>query len=146
VIAVDIEDTKLDLAEQLGAEHRINAGTVDPVQAIQQLGGADVALVLAASPKVFEQAFASLCRGGRLICVALPAEATMSIPIFDTVVKGISIIGSIVGTRQDLAEVFALHAAGKTTVISEKRKIEDVNEAMADVLSGKVPARLVFEF
>ena len=76
----------------------------------------------------------------------MPAEGTMSIPIFDTVVKGISIIGSIVGTRQDLAEVFALHAAGKTTVISETRKIEDINDAMADVLSGAVPARLVFEF
>lgn len=146
VIAVDIEDTKLQLATELGADHTVNAATVDPVEAIQELGGADVAIVLAASTKVFEQAFASLRRGGRLICVALPAEATMSIPIFDTVLKGISIIGSIVGTRQDVAEVFALHAAGKTRVIAETRKIEDVNEAMAEVLSSQVPARLVFEF
>lgn len=146
VIAVDIEDEKLDLATELGAQHTINAAQVDPVQAIQDLGGADVALVLAASPKVFEQAFASLSRGGRLICVALPAETSMSIPIFDTVIKGISVIGSIVGTRQDLAEVFALHAAGLTSVIAETRNIEDVNEAMAEVLAGKVPARLVFEF
>ena len=70
----------------------------------------------------------------------------MSIPIFETVLKGISIIGSIVGTRQDLAEVFALHAAGKTVVIGERRRLDDVNEAMAEVLSGKIPARLVFEF
>ena len=146
VIAVDIEDAKLRLATELGADHTVNAGSVDPVEAIQELGGADVAVVLAASTKVFEQAFASLRRGGRLICVALPAEATMNIPIFDTVIKGISIIGSIVGTRQDLAEVFALHAAGKTKVIAETRKIDDVNEAIAEVLSGKVPARLVFEF
>ncbi|CAN5568756.1 alcohol dehydrogenase AdhP [soil metagenome] len=146
VIAVDIDDEKLELALALGAEHTVNAADTDPVQAIQDLGGADVALVLAASPKVFEQAFASLCRGGRLICVALPAEQTMSIPIFDTVIKGISVIGSIVGTRQDVAEVFALHAAGRTTVVAETRKIEDVNEAMADVLAGKIPARLVFEF
>jgi propanol-preferring alcohol dehydrogenase len=146
VIAIDIEDDKLDLATKLGVEHTVNAAKVDPVQAIQKLGGADVALVLAASAKVFEQAFASLRRGGRLICVAMPAEGTMSIPIFDTVVKGISIIGSIVGTRQDLTEVFALHAAGKTTVIFETRKIDEINDAMADVLAGKVPARLVFEF
>ncbi|MEO5901557.1 MAG: alcohol dehydrogenase AdhP [Ilumatobacteraceae bacterium] len=146
VIAVDIEDEKLQLATELGADHTVNARTVDPVQAIHELGGADVALVLAASTTVFEQAFASLRRGGRLICVAMPAEETMSIPIFDTVVKGISVIGSIVGTRQDVAEVFALHAAGKTKVIAETRKIEDVNQAMADVLSSKVPARLVFEF
>ena len=56
------------------------------------------------------------------------------------------VIGSIVGTRQDLAEVFALHAAGKTKVIAETRTIDQVNDAMAEVLSGKVPARLVFEF
>lgn len=70
----------------------------------------------------------------------------MNIPIFETVLKGISIIGSIVGTRQDLAEVFALHAAGRTRVIAETRSIDDVNEAIAEVLSGSVAARLVFEY
>ena len=146
VVAVDIEREKLDLAVSLGADFVVNAAEVDPVDAIQKLGGVDVALVLAASPRVFEQAFASLRRGGRLICVALPAEGSMSIPIFETVLKGISIIGSIVGTRQDLAEVFALHAAGRTKVIAESRRLDQVNEAMAEVLSSKVPARLVFEF
>ena len=146
VIAVDVETTKLELASDLGAEYVVNAAEEDPVAAIQALGGADVALVLAASPRVFEQAFASLARGGRLICVALPADEKMTISIFDTVLKGISIIGSIVGTRQDLAEVFALHAAGCTRVIAEPRSIDEVNEAMAEVLSGRVPARLVFEY
>lgn len=64
-------------------------------------------------------------------------------PIFDTVLKGISVIGSIVGTRQDLAEVFALHAAGRTRVVSEERKLDDINEAFDDVLAGRTPARLV---
>lgn len=146
VIAVDVEDAKLELARELGAEHTVNAAAVDPVTAIQELGGADVALVLAASPKVFEQAFASLNRGGRLICVALPAEQQMSISIFETVLKGLSIIGSIVGTRQDLAEVFALHAAGRTRIIAEGRRLDQVNEAIDEVLSGKVLARLVFEY
>lgn len=146
VIAVDVATAKLELARDLGAEHVVNAAEVDPVAAIQALGGADVALVLAASPRVFEQAFASLARGGRLICVALPAEEMMSVSIFETVLKGISIIGSIVGTRQDLAEVFALHAAGRTQVIAESRSLEQANGAIAEVLSGKVPARLVFEY
>ncbi len=146
VVAVDIEKEKLDLAVSLGADFVVNAAAVDPIDAIQKLGGVDVALVLAAFPRVFEQAFASLRPGGRLICVALPAEGSMSIPIFETVLKGISIIGSIVGTRQDLAEVFALHAAGRTKVIAESRRLDQVNEAMAEVLSSKVPARLVFEF
>ncbi len=146
VIAVDIEAPKLELARELGAEHLVNAAEVDPVAAIQQLGGADVALVLAASPKVFEQAFSSLSRGGRLICVALPADEQMHISIFETVLKGLSIIGSIVGTRQDLTEVFALHAAGRTRIIAEGRRLEQVNEAIDEVLSGKVLARLVFEY
>ncbi|MBN9196765.1 MAG: alcohol dehydrogenase AdhP [Microbacterium sp.] len=146
VIAVDVEDAKLDLAMDLGAEHTVNAATVDPVAAIRALGGADVALVLAASPRVFEQAFASLNRGGRLICVALPADQEMTVSIFETVLKGISIIGSIVGTRQDLAEVFALHAAGRTKIIAEPRRLDQVNDAIAEVLSGKVLARLVFEY
>ncbi|MCU1479411.1 MAG: alcohol dehydrogenase AdhP [Subtercola sp.] len=146
VIGVDIEDEKLALASELGAAFTVNAAKVDPVETIAGFGGADVAVVLAASPRVFEQAFASLKRGGRLICVALPAEGTMSIPIFETVLKGISIIGSIVGTRQDVAEVFALHLAGRTKVIAETRTLEQVNAAMAEVLSSTVPARLVFQF
>ncbi len=146
VVAVDIEQPKLDLARDLGAEHLVNAATGDPAASIRALGGLDVAVVLAASPRVFEEAFASLRRGGRLVCVALPAEATMNISIFETVIKGISIIGSIVGTRQDLVEVFALHAAGKTRVIAQTRAIEDVNTAIAEVLSGMIPARLVFEY
>lgn len=145
VIAVDIDDEKLELATSLGADHVVNAAKVDPVAAIAELGGADVALAYAVSPSSFEQAFASLSRGGRLVCVALPAEGTMSIPIFDTVLKGIEIIGSIVGTRQDLADVFELHARGRTRVIAEGRKLEQVNEAVSELLAGDIPARLVFE-
>lgn len=145
VIAVDIEDDKLELATALGADHVVNASTIDPVAAIAELGGADVALAYAVSPSSFEQAFASLNRGGRLVCVALPADGTMDIPIFETVLKGIQIIGSIVGTRQDLAEVFALHAMGRTRVIAEGRKLDQINEAMAELLGGDIAARLVFE-
>jgi len=146
VIGVDVEESKLALARRLGADHTVNARETDPVKAIQDLGGADVAIALAATPRSFEQAFQSLRRGGRLICVALPADGTMSIPIFDTVLKGISVIGSIVGTRKDLTEVFDLHAAGRTEVVAESRKLDQVNDAIDEVLSGHVPARLVFEF
>jgi alcohol dehydrogenase, propanol-preferring len=146
VIAVDIEDAKLDLAADLGADHVVNARRDDPVEAIQSLGGADVAVSLAAAPKPFEQAFGSLRRGGRLVCVALPADDKMTIPIFDTVLGGKSIIGSIVGTRKDLTDVFKLHAAGRTRVIGEPRHLEDVNACFDEVLAGRVPARLVFTF
>ncbi|MEV4702913.1 alcohol dehydrogenase AdhP [Actinoplanes sp. NPDC049316] len=142
-IAVDVTDEKLALAKQLGAAHVVNAAKEDPVAAIEALGGADVAVVLAASPRVIEQAHASLRRGGRLILVSLPKDNAMSLPIFQTVLKGIRVIGSIVGTRADLAEVFRLHASGRTRVLFEPRRLDDINEAIADVLAGRVPARLV---
>jgi Zn-dependent alcohol dehydrogenases len=69
----------------------------------------------------------------------------VTIPIFETVLNGITIVGSIVGTRTDLREVFELHAAGKTAVTREVRKLEDVNESIADVEAGRVAARIVFE-
>ncbi|MGX5681017.1 alcohol dehydrogenase AdhP [Schumannella luteola] len=146
VTAVDIHDDKLELARRLGADRTVNAATTDPVAEIQAQGGADVAIVLAASSQVFEQAFRSLRRGGRLICVGLPKAGAFELPIFETVLKGISVIGSIVGTRQDLREVFALHAAGRTEVIAETRDLADIARAMDDVLDGSVPARIVFDF
>ncbi|HVK30652.1 MAG TPA: alcohol dehydrogenase AdhP [Nocardioides sp.] len=147
VIAVDVDDAKLEMARELGADHVVNARTTDPVAAVEALGGADVAIVLAVFPTVFEQALASLRRGGRLVCVGLPPEkdGPMALPIFATVLKGISVIGSIVGTRKDLAEVFDLHARGRTRVITETRKLDEVNDAMADVLAGRAPARIVLE-
>ncbi|MBO0801871.1 MAG: alcohol dehydrogenase AdhP [Nocardiopsaceae bacterium] len=146
VIAVDVEDAKLDLARSLGADLTVNARSTDPVRAIADYGGADVAIVTAASPRTFEQAYASLRRGGRLSCVGLPADDTITISVFDTVLNGKQVSGSIVGTRNDLADVFALHAAGRTKVIAEPRHLEEVNSCFEEVLAGHVPARLVFTF
>jgi len=144
VVAVDLFDEKLELARELGAEFTVNAAEEDPVAAIKKLGGADAAVVLAVAPKAFEQAFASLRRGGTMSLVALPAENTMQLPIFETVLNGITVVGSIVGTRLDLRDVFDLHAAGKTRVIREERPLDDIERAMEDVLDGDVPARIVF--
>jgi propanol-preferring alcohol dehydrogenase len=144
-VAVDVTEEKLQLARDLGATHVVNAATTDPVAAITALGGVDVAVVLAADPRVLEQAHASLRRGGRLVLVSLPKDNAMRLPIFETVLKGISVIGSIVGTRADLAEVFRLYAAGRTKVQFETRKLDDINACIDEVLAGRVTARLVFE-
>src|SRR5215475_7397524 len=117
VAAIDVTDEKLHLAKELGAD-----------------------LV---SDQSFATAYAGLRRGGRLVLVALPAGGTLSLPVFDTVLNGKSVLGSIVGTRADLDDVFALHAAGRTRVIYETRPLSGVNEAIAEVLHGRAKARLV---
>jgi propanol-preferring alcohol dehydrogenase len=96
-------------------------------------------------PAAFEAVNSGLRRGGKLVMVALPAHDTIQVPIFDTVLRGTSVIGSIVGTRQDLAEVFQLHAAGRTRVVYEPRPLTAVNESIEEVLRGDVRARIVFD-
>jgi len=145
VAAVDIVDSKLQLAKDLGAAYTINAIHEDPVEVVQGLGGADAAIVLAATPTACEQAFRSLRRNGRLVFVGLPADNVMRLPIFETVLQGITVTGSIVGTRVDLAETYELHAAGRTTVVREQRALSEVNEAMRQVEHGEVDARIVFD-
>ena len=145
VIAVDVTEAKLDMAKQLGATHMINAAKVDAADEIQRLGGAHAVVSTAASPAAIESAFRSLRRNGKLVIVGLPADNEITVPVFQTVLGGISIIGSIVGTRQDLREVFELHAAGLTRIVRESRSLDDVNECIEEVLSGEVSARLVFD-
>ena len=145
VAAVDVTDEKLELAHELGADLVIDARIQDPAEVLRAHGGADVAVGLAVDDKSFETAYRGLRRGGRLVLVALPAEGTLSIPVFDTVLNGTSVIGSIVGTRADLDEVFTLHAAGRTRVIYQRRPLTAVNEAIDEVLQGHAPARLVLQ-
>jgi propanol-preferring alcohol dehydrogenase len=142
-VAIDVDDAKLDLAKRLGADYVINAARQDVVQEMHALGGADAIVSTAATPGPLAAAFASLRPAGRLVLVGLPAENVVSLPIFETVLQGIRVIGSLVGTREDLAEVFELHAAGRTRVELETRRLEQVNECFDDVLAGRVTARLV---
>ena len=142
--AVDVEDAKLELAKELGADHVIDARG-DQAAALAAIGGVDVAVVTVPSPAAMRAAHAALNPNGRLVLVGLPADNRLELPVFETVLKGISVIGSLVGTRNDLADCFALHAQGHTRVITQTRRLEDVNECFEEVLAGQVPARLVFD-
>ena len=143
-VAVDVEDEKLQLAKDLGADHVVDARG-DQAAELEQLGGVDIALVTVPSPAAMRAAHASLNPNGRLVLVGLPADNRLELPVFETVLRGISVIGSLVGTRNDLAECFALQAQGHTRVVTETRRLEDVNECFEEVLAGRVPARLVFD-
>ena len=145
VVAVDVNPARLESARAVGAEHLVNPLEEDPVAAIQRLGGADAAIATAVSPQPFQQAFRSLARGGRLVCVGLPADNHLEIPIFETVLGALDLRGSIVGTRHDLEEVFELHRRGLTKLEYAERSLDDVNTAIEQVLDGSAPApRLVF--
>ncbi|MFC8448241.1 alcohol dehydrogenase AdhP [Kitasatospora sp. NPDC057223] len=144
-IAVDITDDKLALARELGADHVVDARTQDVAAEVQKLGGAHAAIAVAVNNASFEAAYGALRRGGTLVLVALPAEGRLELPVFDTVLNGTKVVGSIVGTREDLAEVFRLHALGRTTVIRESRRLAEVNTCFEEILSGRVTARLVFD-
>jgi alcohol dehydrogenase, propanol-preferring len=147
VVAVDLHDDKLATARELGAEYTINAATQDAPAELAKLGGADAAVVTAVSPVAFRQAFDGMARGGTLVFVGLPAGNEVQIPIFETVLRGITIRGSIVGTHLDLEEVFRLHAEGRTRVLYETRALEQVNECFDEVLrEATAQPRLVFEF
>ena len=142
-VAVDVVPEKLELARELGAAHALHAD--EAPRAIRKLGGADRAVVVAATPAAAQAAFASLKRGGTMVLVALPRRGVLELPIVPTVLKGITVVGSIVGTRAELRRVLELHAAGETRVVRETRPLEAVNEAMADVEAGRVPGRVVFD-
>ncbi|HSK27801.1 MAG TPA: zinc-dependent alcohol dehydrogenase [Jiangellales bacterium] len=145
VVAVDVEDEKLALAQELGAHHVVDARG-DQAEDVAALGGVDVAVVTVPSPAAMRAAHAALNPNGRLVLVGLPADNRLELPVFETVLRGIRVIGSLVGTRNDLAECFELHRQGRTRVVAEPRALEDVNECFEEVLAGKVPARLVFDF
>ena len=114
-------------------------GEEDPVKAIQRLGGADQAIALAVSrSRSSRRPLAQARRNARLRGAS--RRERDEAPIFETVLNGITVIGSIVGTRTDLREVFELHAAGKTTVEREIRPLDEVNQAIEDVEAGHVPA------
>ena len=143
-VAVDVEDDKLQLAKDLGADLVVDARG-DQRRQLSSVGGVDIALVTVPSPAAMQEAHAVLNPHGRLVLVGLPADNRLELPVFQTVLKGISVIGSLVGTRNDLADCFDLHANGHTRVVAQTRRLEEVNDCFEEVLAGRVPARLVFD-
>ncbi|MGL6211689.1 MAG: alcohol dehydrogenase AdhP [Paracoccaceae bacterium] len=143
VVAVDIAEDKLALARDLGADVALNAAEVDVVQEIQsQLGGVDGALVTAVSNAAFGQAVGMLRRGGFLSLVGLP-PGDFPLPIFEVVLKRITVRGSIVGTRNDLRE--ALEFAGEGRVASHFTwdTLDNINAIFDRMKAGQIEGRVV---
>lgn len=143
-IAVDVSEEKLELARTLGADEVINAAAVDVADAVRKMGGADIVIGTAVSAKSFRSAFDALKPHGRMVLVGLPPEE-LPIPVFELVLKGISVIGSIVGTRKDLQETLDLAARGLVTCNSKPARLEDVNDVFDEMKAGEIKGRVVLQ-
>lgn len=145
VAAVDVDDSKLALAERLGATVTVNAMKTDPVAYLKkEIGGAHGALVTAVSPKAFDQAQNMLRRGGTLVLNGLP-PGDFPLPIFSTVLNGITIRGSIVGTRCDLQEALDFAAEGKVKATVATDTLENINDVFQRMIDGKIEGRIVLD-
>ena len=145
VIGVDIDDGKLRLAKELGASLTINASEIDPGSFIRkQLGGVQGVLVTAVSPIAFKQAIAMVRRGGTVSLNGLP-PGDFPLSIFDTVLNGITVRGSIVGTRLDLQEALDFAADGRVRATVTTDRLENINDVFARMREGRIDGRVVLD-
>lgn len=143
VIAVDVADEKLALAQTLGADVTLNAARVDPVAEIQkQIKGAHGILVTAVSRSAFSQALGMLHKRGTMSLVGLP-PGDFGLPIFDVVLNAKTLRGSIVGTRKDLEEALAFAGEGKVKTHYSTDRIENINDIFGRMKAGHIDGRIV---
>ncbi|WP_197030135.1 alcohol dehydrogenase AdhP [Cellulomonas sp. URHE0023] len=146
VAAIDVDDTKLALATKHGAEVVVNAATeADPAARLQELtGGVHGALVTAVNAHAFPQAVGALRRGGTVSLVGLPPDQ-FPLDIFTTVLFGLTVRGSIVGTRKDMAEALDFYARGLIHPTYTVRPLDDINAIFAEMLAGEIDGRVVMD-
>ncbi|MTV36250.1 alcohol dehydrogenase AdhP [Duganella radicis] len=145
VVAIDVDDGKLTLARRLGAALVINARAADPAAVIRkEIGGAHGVLVTAVSPHAFSQALGMVRRGGTISLNGLP-PGDFPLPIFDMVLNGITVRGSIVGTRLDLQESLAFAAEGKVRATVSTDRLENVNQVFERMRRGAIEGRVVLD-
>src|SRR5450756_394972 len=146
VAAIDIAADKLALARSAGAEIAVDARSPDAVADILRItgGGAHGVLVTAVSPPAFSQALRVVRRRGTVSLVGLP-PGEFATPIFDVVLKRITVRGSIVGTRRDLDEAIAFAVEGKVRSEIKTAPLSEINTILANLKAGKIEGRMVLD-
>ncbi|KUJ52836.1 alcohol dehydrogenase [Chryseobacterium sp. JAH] len=145
VAAIDITEDKLKLAKELGADVTVNAKEIDPGLSLKkETGGMHGMLVTAPSTTAFNQALGALRRKGVLSLNGLPS-GTFDLSIFDTVINGTTIKGSIVGTRKDMEEAIAFAVEGKVKATVKTARLEDINTVFDEMKKGDISGRMVLE-
>ena len=145
VAAVDVDDAKLELARRLGATLTVNALKQDAAAFLcQEVGGMHGVLVTAVSSKAFSQALGMTRRGGTLVLNGLP-PGEFSLSIFDMVLNGTTVRGSIVGTRLDLQEALDFAGQGKVRATVASEPLENINDIFASMHRGQIEGRIVLD-
>ncbi|GLB62967.1 S-(hydroxymethyl)mycothiol dehydrogenase [Dietzia sp. NCCP-2495] len=148
IIAVDIDDTKLEWAKDFGATHTVNSRETDPVEAIQGLTGgfgADVVIDAVGRPETYEQAFYARDLAGTVVLVGVPTpEMKLELPLLDFFGRGGSLKSSWYGDclpERDFPMLVDLHLQGRLPLekfVSERIGIDAVEAAFGAMKAGSV--------
>ena len=147
VCAVDIDDGKLAHALLMGADVTVNAKLPDAVEQVKKAtdGGAHGVLITAPSLAAFKQGVAMTRKRGTCVLTGLPS-GEFPFPLFDVVLNCITVRGSLVGTRKDMAEALAFAAEGKVKADIELQPLSAINQVLNRLERGEVAARVVLDF
>jgi propanol-preferring alcohol dehydrogenase len=147
VAAVDIDDGKLAHAKALGADLIFNAKMGDPAAKLKKEtgGGAHGVLITAPSLPAFKQGIGMTRKRGICTLVGLP-PGDFPVPLFDVVANCITIRGSFVGTREDMAEALDFAVRGKVKADIELQPLSEINNIFNRLEHGDVAARVVISF
>jgi propanol-preferring alcohol dehydrogenase len=146
VCAVDIDDGKLAHAKRLGADLVFNARSGDPAATLKKEtgGGAHGVLITAPSLGAFRQGVGMTRKCGTCVLVGLP-PGEFPVPLFDVVANCITIRGSFVGTRQDMAEALDFAVKGKVKADIEIEPLSSINKIFERLQHGDVASRIVLD-
>ena len=147
VCAVDIDNSKLTHAKLMGADATVNVKSPDAVEQVKKItdGGAHGVLITAPSLAAFKQGVAMTRKRGTCVLTGLP-PGEFPFPLFDVVLNCITVRGSLVGTRQDMAEALAFAAEGKVKAVIEQQPLSAINQVLDRLERGEVAARVVLDF
>lgn len=143
VAALDVHEAQLELAREHGADLVVDARDPNAVKSlVKQTGGMHGVLVTAVSTDAFSQAIGIARRKGTVVLNGLP-PGEFGTPVLPVVLKRITIRGSIVGTREDLAEALEFAAAGKVRAQVSVEPLDSVNDVFRRMEAGKVSGQVV---
>jgi len=154
LIAVDLEESKEDLAREFGATHFICNSKEDPVGVIQKLcGGANVAFEAIGDPGAIVQAWWCLAPAGKLVVVGVtPQDAVANMPFFVLPLQQRQILGNLYGGISTHLDIPKLVNLGMTSdvhyekLISGKFKLEQINDVAEAMLKRQIRGRWVCEW